>query len=279
MTPGDERPAASPYGHLDAATHEYVISRPDTPTPWLNYLGQGGYGGSISNTAGGFSFDRDPRERRATRYRITNAIPADQPGRYLYLRDQETGCFWSPTWQPVKGDLDAYECRHGPGYTRIRSALGGIESELLYFVPPGGADGPCPCELWVIRIRNAGAVARRLRTFSYVEFGYFDAVSDQQNLDWSQHIVSSQLEGSAILASTRFRPTTSFLGTSDPPAGWTGNRDDFVGRGGDLASPVVVRTGEPTNAGSPRAATRSGRSATTSSWARARNGGSCSSSA
>ena len=104
------RAAASPYGHVDEATHEYVINRPDTPTPWLNYLGQGGFGGIISNTAGGFSFDRDPRARRATRYRY-NAIPADQPGRYVYLRDQETGRFWSPTWQPVRGAIEAYECR------------------------------------------------------------------------------------------------------------------------------------------------------------------------
>jgi cellobiose phosphorylase len=246
-----ERPAVSPYGHIDAATHEYVIVRPDTPTPWLNYLGQGGYGGIISNTAGGFSFDRDPRERRATRYRY-NAIPSDQPGRYVYLRDQATGRFWSPTWQPVKGNIDEYECRHGPGYTRIRSALDGIESELLYFVPPANAHGSCPCELWVVRIRNTSARTRRIRMFSYAEFSYFDSLSDQQNLDWSQHIMSSRREGNAVLASTRFRATTSFLGASEPPIGWTGDRDDFVGRCRDLAAPVVVEGGEPTNAGSPR---------------------------
>ena len=251
MTPVEERPATVPYGRLDTATHEYVIDRPDTPTPWLNYLGQGAYGGIISNTAGGFSFDRDPRDRRVTRYRY-NAIPADQPGRYVYLRDQETGRFWSPTWQPVKRDLDAYECRHGPGYTRIRSALDGVESEVLYFVPPEAGAGPCPCELWVLRIQNVGARTRHLRTFSYAEFGYFDTLSDQQNLDWSQHIVSSRREGSVILASTRFRTTTSFLGASEPPIGWTGDRDDFVGRCRDLASPIVVETGEPTNTGSPR---------------------------
>jgi len=246
-----ERPAVSPYGHLDATTHEYVIGRPDTPTPWLNYLGQGGYGGIISNTAGGFSFDQDPRERRATRYRY-NAIPADQPGRYVYLRDQATGRFWSPTWQPVKGDIDEYECRHGPGYTRIRSSLDGIGSELLYFVPPANAHGTCPCELWIVRIRNASERTRRIRTFSYVEFSYFDSVSDQQNLDWSQHIMSSRREGNAVLASTRFRATTSFLGATEPPVGWTGDRDDFVGRCRDLATPIVVESGEPTNAGSPR---------------------------
>ncbi|MCX8183922.1 MAG: hypothetical protein N3F08_05855, partial [Crenarchaeota archaeon] len=103
-----------PYGYFDKETGEYVITRPDTPTPWINYLGQGGYGGIISNTAGGFSFDRDPRNRRVTRYRY-NAVPTDQPGHYIYLRDEETGEFWSPTWQPVKKDLEWYECRHGAG--------------------------------------------------------------------------------------------------------------------------------------------------------------------
>ena len=251
MTPVEATPAVSPYGHVDAATHEYVIRRPDTPTPWLNYLGQGGYGGIISNTAGGFSFDRDPRERRATRYRY-NSLPADQPGRYVYLRDQATGRFWSPTWQPVRGHLDDYECRHGPGYTRIRSSFEGIECELLYFVPPDAADGICPCELWVARIRNTGAQARSIRTFSYAEFGYFDSLSDQQNLDWSQHIMSTRLEGNAVLASTRFRATTSFIGASEAPMGWTGDRDDFVGRYRDLAAPIVVETGAPSNTGAPR---------------------------
>jgi cellobiose phosphorylase len=104
----------------------------------------------------------------------------------------------------------------------------------------------------VLRIRNAGTGVRRLRTFSYAEFGYVDGLSDQQNLDWSQHIVTSRLEGSAILASTRFRPTTTFFAASEPPSGWTGDREAFVGRCRDLASPVVVETGEPTNAGSPR---------------------------
>src|SRR5512139_3801660 len=113
------------YGYYDDTTGEYVITRPDTPTPWLNYLGEGRYGGIVSNTGGGYSFDRDPRHRRVTRYRY-NAIPADQPGRYVYLRDRETGDVWSATWQPVKRELEAYECRHGPGYTRISARHGGI---------------------------------------------------------------------------------------------------------------------------------------------------------
>jgi cellobiose phosphorylase len=242
--------APNPYGHLDGPAREFVIVRPDTPTPWLNYLGFGHYGGIVSNTGGGFSFDTDPRNRRVTRYRY-NGIPADQPGRYVYIRDQDSGGFWSPTWQPVRRDLDAYECRHGPGYTRIRSAFEGIEADLLYFVPAGG-DAAVPCELWVLRLRNAGGTPRRLRTFTYAEFGFVDAVSDQQNLDWSQHIVGSRYEDGTILVGTRFRPTTSFFASSERPAGYTGDRDAFVGRCRDLANPAVVESGEPTNAGSPR---------------------------
>ena len=242
---------ANPYGWFDAAAREYVVTRPDTPTPWLNYIGQGSYGGIVSNTGGGFSFDRDPRHRRVTRYRY-NGVPADQPGRYVYLRDQETGEYWSPTWQPVRRDLDAYECRHGPGYTRIRSALGEIEHEILYFVPPGHAAGPCPCEVWVLRVRNRGARPRRLRSFTYAEFSQPDAVADQQNLDWSQHIVGARLQDGTILAGTRFAATTTFFGSNAAPLGHTANREDFVGRGRDLRDPTVVVTGEPSNAGSPR---------------------------
>jgi cellobiose phosphorylase len=242
--------AGNPYGFVDDVAREYVITRPDTPSPWLNYLGQGGFGGIISNTAGGFSFDRDPRNRRVTRYRY-NGVPADQPGRYVYLRDQETGEFWSPTWQPVRRDLDEYECRHGASYTRIRGSLGGIECELLYFVPPD-PDPVCPVEVWAMRIRNVGPARRVLRAFSYAEFGYLDAVADQQNLDWAQHIVSSTCEDGTIRVGTRFSSTTSFFASSRAPLGYTCDREAFVGRGRDLTAPVVVVTGKPENAPSPR---------------------------
>ena len=109
--------AANPYGHFDAICNEYVITRPDTPTPWINYLGEGRYGGFISNTGGGFSFDRDPRKRRVSRYRY-NSVPPDQPGRYIYLRSQDTGEYWGATWQLVRAALNSYECRHGAGYSR-----------------------------------------------------------------------------------------------------------------------------------------------------------------
>ena len=108
------------FGHFDDTNLEYVITQPDTPLPWINYLGSEAYFGLISNTAGGYSFYKDARLRRLTRYRYNNA-PYDTGGRYLYLRDNAGGQFWSPTWQPTRSPLDEYECRHGLGYTTIRS--------------------------------------------------------------------------------------------------------------------------------------------------------------
>jgi len=233
------------YGYFDEQQREFGITRPDTPTPWINYLGEGRYGGIISNTAGGYSFDRDPRNRRVTRYRY-NAIPVDQPGRYVYLRDQDNGEFWSPTWQPVVGrTLDAYECRHGAAYTRITSSFQGIEARLLYFVPPSPADEPCPLELWVLRVRNTSDRERRLRSFSYVELSFYDATIDQTNLDWGMHIVHSSENDGVLVASTQFKPDVTFFAANQAPAGFDTDREVFVGAYRDLANPEVVETGQP----------------------------------
>ena len=133
---GVEGGFATRFGRFDDDAREYVISRPDTPLPWINYLGSEDYFGIISNTAGGYSFYRDARLRRLTRYRYNNA-PTDVGGRYLYLRDASTGAIWSPSWQPTRTDLEDYRCRHGLGYTAIGSRRDGIEAETLYFVPLG----------------------------------------------------------------------------------------------------------------------------------------------
>ena len=122
------------YGHFDDERREYVITRPDTPLPWINYLGSEDFFGIISNTAGGYAFYRDARLRRLTRYRYNNA-PLDLGGRYLYVRDDATGDYWSPSWQPTQRDLEDYACRHGLGYTIISSRRRGIRAETLYFVP------------------------------------------------------------------------------------------------------------------------------------------------
>jgi N,N'-diacetylchitobiose phosphorylase len=251
MTEPKARPGANPYGYFDEAAREYVITRPDTPTPWLNYIGEGRYGGIVSNTGGGYSFDRDPRNRRVTRYRY-NAIPVDQPGRYVYLRDQETGEYWSPTASPVRRDLESYECRHGAAYTRISSTYKGISAEILYFVPLSPAGEAAPCELWVLRLRNDGRAPRSLRAFSYAEFSFADAFNDITNLDWAQHIVFSSCIDGVIRVGTKFNPLTYFFASSETPAGFTCDREEFVGRSRDLANPIVVESGNPTNAPSPR---------------------------
>jgi len=253
-----DRKISNAYGYFDERTGEYVITRPDTPTPWVNYLGQGGYGGIISNTAGGYSFDRDPRNRRVTRYRY-NAIPVDQPGRYFYLRDQESGKYWSPTWQPIpKTKLTAYECRHGPGYTRIRSRFTGIECDSLYFVPPSsGLEGmsqedEAPCELWVVRLRNRSRRVRLLRSFSYVELSNWSADADLNNLDWGQHVLHSRVVGGVIHMQAQFRPTTTFFASSRSPIGFDTERETFTGEYRDLSNPIDVERGELQNSQAAR---------------------------
>src|ERR1035437_8195111 len=136
------------YGRFDDEQREYVISRPDTPLPWINYLGMEEYFGIISNTAGGYSFFRDARLRRVSRYRYNNA-PFDLGGRYLYLRDDVTGESWSPSWQPTQTALDGYECRHGLSYTTIASTHLGVRAETLYCVPLGET-----LEVWRLRLAN-----------------------------------------------------------------------------------------------------------------------------
>ena len=142
------------YGHFDDAAREYVITRPDTPLPWINYLGSEDYFAIISNTAGGYSFFRDPRLRRLTRYRYNN-IPLDAGGRYLYVRDDDTGDFWSPVLAADQSELEQYRCRHGLGYTIIGSRRSGIDVETLYFVPLGET-----LELWRSRVVNRRAGSR-----------------------------------------------------------------------------------------------------------------------
>ena len=137
------------YGYFDDKNLEYVITRPDTPAPWANYLGSPEYGALISNNAGGYSFVKSGAEGRILRY-VFNQF--DQPGRYLYIRDNQDGDYWSVSWQPVGKDLSEYhsECRHGTGYTTICSRYRGICAEAFYYVPLG-----CTHEVWYLRVENA----------------------------------------------------------------------------------------------------------------------------
>ncbi|MBI5834035.1 MAG: N,N'-diacetylchitobiose phosphorylase [Armatimonadetes bacterium] len=173
------------YGHFDDAALEYVITRPDTPRPWSNYLGSRRYGGVITNHGGGYSFTRSPAEGRLLRFRY-NAIPADQPGRTFYLRDAEANMVWSAAWQPVGRPLDVYRstCRFGTSYCVIDSDYLGIHCETTYFVPLDAA-----FEYWVLRVRNTGDQPRRLNVVSFCEFtNEWNLPNDLLNLQYSQYI-------------------------------------------------------------------------------------------
>ncbi|MEM2415483.1 MAG: glycosyl transferase [Thermoproteota archaeon] len=232
------------YGYFDDEACEYVITRPDTPTPWINYLGQEDYFAMISNTAGGYSFYRDARYRRITRYRY-NSVPADQPGRYIYIRNVETGEYWSPTWQPVKRSLDRYECRHGLGYTRISSSYRGIEAQVTYFVPLGQT-----LEVWRLKIRNNNSKPVELQLFSYVEFCLWDALDDMTNFQRNLSIGEVEVEGSVIYHKTGYRERRNhfaFFACSEPLTGFDTSREAFIGPYRGLEKPVVVEEGNSRN--------------------------------
>ena len=171
------------YGYFDDKTLEYVITRPDTPAPWANYLGSPEYGALISNNAGGYSFVKSGAEGRILRY-VFNQF--DQPGRYLYIRDNQDGDFWSASWQPVGKDLGEYqsECRHGTGYTTMCSRYRGICAEASYYVPLGRTH-----EVWCLRVENQSEEERELTLTGYAEFtsnGNYE--QDQVNLQYSQFV-------------------------------------------------------------------------------------------
>jgi cellobiose phosphorylase len=214
----------SAYGRFDDDRREYVVTRPDTPLPWLNYLGQDDLFGLCTNTAGGYTFWRDAKLRRLTRYRYNN-VPYDLGGRYLYVRDGET--VWNPGWKPTKTRLDSYECRHGLGYTQIVGAKDGVEVELLLFVPPGEN-----VELWRTTVRNLGEQPKDLTLFSFVEFCFYEALNDMSNFQRTYSIGEAEVEGSAVYHTTEYRERrdhyTLFACTREI-AGFDTSRDAFVG--------------------------------------------------
>jgi cellobiose phosphorylase len=214
----------NPYGHFDDAAHEYVVTRPDTPLPWLNYLGQDDLFGLCTNTGGGYTFWRDARLRRLTRYRY-NDVPYDSVGRYLYVRDGDT--VWNPGWKPTKTALDRYECRHGLGYSRILGAKDGVEVELLFFVPPGE-----DAEIWKTTVRNTGDEPKELSLFSYVEFCFYEALNDLSNYQRTYSIGEVEVEGSAIYHTTEYRERRdhyALFGCTREIDGFDTSRDAFVG--------------------------------------------------
>ena len=248
------RIAAGPYGHFDPAAREYVITRPDTPRPWFNYLMNRSYVAMISNTGGGVSYDTDPRVYRLLRYRYQN-VPYDRPGRYVYLRDQDSGSYWSSTWAPVHMPVEQcrYTCRVGTAYSVITMEYAGIRSELTYFVPPKGR-----LEIWDLTVTNLSRRTRHLATFSYAEFAFWGAMRDLMNIDNCPNVSRQRHEAGAILHYSyndigsglhdmNFVQNYGFHVSSEKPYGFNGDRDRFLGRYRDERNPQVVESGVSTD--------------------------------
>jgi cellobiose phosphorylase len=232
------------YGHFDDNAREYIITQPDTPLPWINYLGSEAYFGIISNTAGGYSFYRDARLRRLTRYRYNNA-PLDYGGRYLYLRDNTNEDYWSPSWQPTRRNLDAYTCRHGMGYTVIESTYKGITAGTRYFVPLGES-----LEIWQTTVTNNRAEAASLSLFSCVEFCLWDAQDDATNYQRNYSTGQIELVDEVIYHKTEYRERRdhfAYFACSEPLAGYDTQREAFLGPYRGWHEPQAVENGKSTN--------------------------------
>jgi cellobiose phosphorylase len=232
------------YGYFDDQQREYVINRPDTPLPWINYLGCEEYFGIISNTAGGYSFFRDARLRRLTRYRYNN-VPFDYGGRYLYLRDNGSQKFWSPTWQPTRLPLDAYTCRHGQGYTIISSTKDGIQSTTRYFVPLRQN-----LEVWQLTLTNQRETPADLSVFSCIEFCLWDAQDDSTNYQRNFNTGEMEIEDGVIYHKTEYRERRNhfaYFACSEPLAGFDTQREEFLGAYRSWDSPQVVERGASLN--------------------------------
>ncbi len=228
----------NPYGRFDDESREYVIVRPDTPLPWINYLGMEDFFGIVSNTAGGYCFYKDARMRRLTRYRY-NDLPLDSNGRYLYVRDGED--VWSPMWKPVRAELERYECRHGLGATTILGRRGGIEVSVRYFVPLG-----FDCEVWDVRVRNLTSARKPLRLWGFVEWCLWNALDDMTNFQRNYSTGQVEVEPQTVFHVTEYRERRNhfaYFHCSVPTSGFDTSRDAFVGLYGTLADPVGVRRG------------------------------------
>jgi cellobiose phosphorylase len=237
------------YGRFDDKQREYIIERPDTPLPWINYLGCEEYFGVISNTAGGYSFYKDARLRRINRYRYNN-VPLDSGGRYIFLRDEDAlphseNLFWSPTWQPVRRPLEKYECRHGLGYTIIRSVLSGIESQIRYFVPLGEN-----LEIWELTLTNHRDRTATLSAFSAIEFCLWDAWDDATNFQRNLSIGQTEVVDGIIYHKTEYRERRdhfAYFACSEKLAGFDTQREAFLGAYRGWDSPKAVEVGRMSN--------------------------------
>lgn len=253
----DRRKAATDmqYGYFDDKEREYVITCPDTPAPWVNYLGSPEYGAIISNNAGGYSFAKSGANGRILRY-VFNQF--DEPGRYIYIRDNLSKDYWSASWQPVGKNLTRYksECRHGMAYTKMRALYAGISSEVLYYVPLDAAH-----EVWAVAVRNDSDVVRELTVTGYAEFtNNPNYEQDQVNLQYSQFITRTEFENDHILqlihgnldaVSADGKEVDNkdvgyrlFGLAGQRVSGYCGNKESFLGRYHGYGDPQGVTTGK-----------------------------------
>ncbi len=230
------------FGHFDDANKEYVITTPKTPLPWINYLGSNSFFSLISNTAGGYSFYKDAKLLRLTRYRYNN-IPNDEGGRYYYIK--EGNDVWSPGWQPVRAELDSYECRHGMGYTRITGQKNDLEASVLAFVPVNDT-----CEINRITLTNKGSSAKEFKLFSYIEFCLWNAMDDMTNFQRNLSTGEVEVIGSAIYHKTEYRERRNHYAVYSVNAkidGFDTSRDEFLGAYRPTSDPQVVEEGQSHN--------------------------------
>jgi len=231
------------YGFFDDANREYVINTPKTPYPWINYLGSQEYFALISNTAGGYSFYKDARLRRITRYRYNN-VPLDLGGgKYYYINDE--GEIWSPGWAPVKKDLDFYECRHGMGYTKISGEYGKVKASITYFVPLD-----TNAEIHKVVIENKSDKNKKIKLFSFVEWCLWNALDDMTNFQRNYSTGEVEVEGSVIYHKTEYKERRNhyaFFSVNAPIYGFDSDRESFMGTYNGFHNPDAVFKGEPTN--------------------------------
>ena len=230
------------YGHFDDANREYVITDPKTPWPWINYLGNEDFFSLISNTAGGYSFYKDAKFRRITRYRYNN-VPMDNDGRYFYIKDGDTT--WNPGWKPCRTPLDTYECRHGMNYTRISGLKNEVEASVLFFVPLHKS-----CEIQKMTLRNLGNDTKHLKVFSFQEWCLWNAATDMENFQRNFSTGEVEIEGSTIYHKTEYRERRNhyaFYHVNQEIQGYDTDRETFIGLYSEKSAPDAVVEGHARN--------------------------------
>ncbi|SNY94136.1 cellobiose phosphorylase [Cohaesibacter sp. ES.047] len=232
------------YGYFDDDAREYVITRPDTPLPWINYIGCQSYFGILSATGGGYSYYRDARLRRLTRGRYNN-VPTDFGGRYIYLRDNADGDFWSPSWMPTQSELEDYTCRHGMGYSTISSKRNGIRSSTRYFVPLDET-----LEIWQVTVTNERQFPADVSLFSSVEFCLWEALDDATNFQRNLSTGQVEVEDGVIYHKTEYRERRNhfaYFACSEEIEGFDTQREDFLGAWRGWDKPLAVTEGRSRN--------------------------------